>query len=429
MNSISSNTDEKIANFISKTIICLFLIFIIWPNPLYRVAHYNLKMGYMVLICISAILPWIVLFDKGYLGHKITKMIWFLRVLALIIFVGVGVEYGVSRVDLISFGGTIIITFFYEVGFIIVRTRQLEFFLKSVVWCVFSLCLYLQLFLIPLVYRYRLPAAFMPIMRDNYHHEWPNAFSMVLILAILINFYLIKRGKEYFVTLFVIFVTLVLTFCRTSFAILGIVVIYLCYAQKGAFFRRFIRTAVIGCLMVLLFFWVNTVKEESYRNISGTKLIHSQKMRISRWVSILKGIENRPVFGVGFRSAVINIPVIRTYSGEITGMHSAHNDYIDLLLRAGALYSFIFWSFVLMMVFRGFKRVDNESKVFRYLSLSMVALLMGCLTQNLLKDPFTASFFWIYIAAIGDFTSKRIVVVSKGRLGKLAERDLARTDY
>jgi O-antigen ligase len=178
--------------------------------------------------------------------------------------------------------------------------------------------------------------------------------------------------------------------------------------------------------MVVLFFWVNSVKEKSYRNIGGARLIHSQKMRVSRWVSIFEGIEKRPILGVGFRSAVLNIPVIRTYSGEITSMHSAHNDYIDLLLRGGTLYSFIFWAFVLVMVSRGFRRVDHENEVFHYISLSMAALLIGSLTQNLLKDPFTASFFWIYIAAIGDFAPKRIIFVKQEKLRKHAHREFQR---
>jgi hypothetical protein len=394
-------TDIKYRSFGVRLLISCVMILIVWPYTIGKVAHYNFKTGYFALFLSACLLPGIILLNRSYFFQRFTISIWALRALACVVFLAVGLEYGVSWTDLISFGGTLCITFFYELGVFIAKSGEIDYFHKCMVLCVSLICIYLLIFTIPLVFKYRLPILYMPIVRDNYHHEWPNAFSVILVLSIISILYLSKFNKIYFYALLVIFPTLFLTFCRTSFIALFIISVYLAYYRKQSGMRRLLRSIIVGSIMVILFFSVNAIKETGYHNIKGAKLIHSHKMRLSRWMSIYKAIEERPLLGVGFRSAVLNIPVIRTYQGDVSPMHSAHSDYVDLFIRGGVVYSIFFWSFVFLVIYRGFRGISAEDQVLLYASLSMVVLLVGSITQNLLKDPFTASFFWIYVSFIG----------------------------
>lgn len=59
-------------------------------------------------------------------------------------------------------------------------------------------------------------------------------------------------------------------------------------------------------------------------------------------------------------------------------------------------------------MFKGLKTRNTHEEILKYLSFSILIVLLAGFTQGTLKDTMTASIFWIYIAAIGFYIKEHI---------------------
>ncbi len=393
--------------YIDRSFISLSVLFIILPIGIGGLDHYQLKSGYLTLGLVVFIFPGIITVSLAYLNNRTTITLWCIRLLALIIFLSVGGKQGVSNSDLLSFLGTIGLTLFYEFGFYIIKSGQLDYYLQFMVFSTALLCIYLLIFLVPLVLENPMPSFYMPIIRDNYHHAWPNNFSVYLLINILMAIYLGQANKAYLLCFFIIFSVFILTFCRTSFGALGIIGIMMTHDKfKGKLL--YLPTIMLTILMIcVLFVSLNRVKERSSASINGTKIVHSFKMRKARYSAVVGYIKKNYITGSGFRSASENIRTMTTYQGKITKMISTHNDYLDIMARSGVIYSFLFFGFVVYIIKAGLLDKGRRKKELKFFSYSLIAIMISSMTQNVLKVPLTSSLFWVFIAFIGCVSAKR----------------------
>jgi CHASE2 domain-containing sensor protein len=88
-------------------------------------------------------------------------------------------------------------------------------------------------------------------------------------------------------------------------------------------------------------------------------------------------------------------------------MGSSHNDYVDLLVRGGLLYSIAFWSFVAFVVVRALRQQCSLPPLLAYLSFGMVGTLFAALYQNIFKDGVFAALFWAYVAGVSYYTHRQ----------------------
>lgn len=396
------NLKHDLINLITKLVLIYFVILILFPINLFKVAFYDLKTAFIALASFAFLLPSVLFLSKSYWKNKITIIVWVLRIFALVIFLIVGFEKGIGDIDLLSLGGTIIITFFYELGYFIVSSGHFEYFLKAWVWISTIICIYLLYFATPLFLKNYLPSDIWPIIRDNYHNAWPNQFAIYLVLTFLMVIYLSQQNKKYGLLLVIILPTLFLTFARTAFVVL-FVGVFLIFSRRKWSFLHIVSAIIITTILIAIGIGIFTLKSTT----EGEYIGHTIDMRIVRWDSVLSVWQESPLLGIGFRSLSMNIPYYTDLTtGEIAPLGSTHNDYVDLLIRGGIIYSIIFWAFIIFIARKGFQIMNYNKDLSRYLSYSIIIILLVAFTQNPFKDAVTASIFWIYSAAISYYSKQ-----------------------
>jgi len=312
--------------------------------------------------------------------------------------------------DVISFAGTLSLTFFYELGYFILSIGYFKKYLKYWTWLNMIICIFLLLIVQSIIFKYGFVNFFEKTkILKIYHPSWPNYFGIYLILLFWLVIYFGQRNKKYFFSLLFIFPTLLFTFSRTAFLALFISIFFWFFLKKR---KLFIYTILILILLVSTGYIMFEMKNAAG---FGSSLSHTIIMRELRWKAALSQWQKYPFLGYGFRSFTEIVPEFFYSSNRLIPMGSSHNDYVDLLTRGGLLYSLAFWLFVLFIVRQGLIKRNNKEHMLKYISYSIIALLVSGLFQNPFKDPLILALFWNYVAAVayytnGAFNKKKIIL-------------------
>jgi len=386
-------------NFIAKLIILYFLLLILFPLPLFKVLKYGFSSAYLALISLVFLLPVIFFLSKSYWGNKVTIILWCLRIFMAIIFLLVSYRLEITLIGVISFAGTLFLTFFYELGYFVLSIGYFKKFLKYWTWLNMVTCIFLLSIALSIIFKYN----FVNFIEQSntlkiYYPSWPNYFGIYLILLFWLVVYFGQRNKKYFFSLLFIFPTLFFTFSRTTFLALLVSIFFGIFLKRKKFF---IPAVLILILLVSTGYILFKIKEAAG---FGTSLSHTIVMRQLRWKAALSYYQEHPFLGSGFRSFTEEVPEFSYSDSRLISMGSSHNDYIDLLIRGGLLYSLAFWLFVLYLVWQGFIKKNDKVCLLKYLSYSIIALLVSAIFQNPFKDPFILALFWSYVAAIAYYS-------------------------
>lgn len=389
--------------FITKiTLICLLLL-ILFPFPIFEVLKYKFLGTFVALIFSFFLLPAVFFLNKSYWGNKFTIGLWFLRILALLIFLIVTPREGLTQMDLIPFIGTFAMTFFYEIGYLITTIGYFEKFLKYWMWLNVFICVYVFIIVVPIFLRQGYIGVINSIdVIRNYYPSWPNHFGIYLALLFWVIMYFRSHNKNYALLLILIFPMLFLTSSRTAFLALSVSIIFALYINR----KKWSTVLILPVLGLLIFsgYIIFTLK-----NIGGfgSSLEHTIIMRQLRWAEIFYLWKQHPFMGYGFRSLTETVSYF-SYGGTLTAMGSSHNDYIDLLLRGGLFYSIGFWTFVLLTVWRSLRSINQKSELLKHLSYSTIVLLISAFFQNPFKDPVILAYFWIFVSFVAIYTNESL---------------------
>ena len=391
-------------DFPTKLIIVYFLLLISFPLSLFDILKYDFTTAYLAVISFLFLLPAVFFLSKSYWKNKITIIVWCLRLLSIINFLLVSYRLGITREDIVAFVGTLSLTFFYELGYFIVTSGYFERFLRYWIWIYTAICIYWLLILLPIFFKYGLAEIIYRckiFITYPLSWHWPNAFGLYLVLLFWMVIYFSQQNKKYLLALIFILPVLFFTYAKAAFLAWAISMGVAVWQQR----KKKILTSIVLVLILLAPFIYAVFGMKSMP--SGSSIQHSVEMRKYRWEIAFSQWKKCPLLGYGFRSYTTITPQYY-YEGERRSLPvgSSHNDYVDLLLRGGIIYSILFWTFVLTIIWRGF-RVKNEQKNLpRYLSYSIIALLVAALFQNPFKEPVTLALFWSYVAAIAYYRNK-----------------------
>jgi len=387
-------------NFLTSSFVLLVVALVLFPLPFTRYMKYNVSGAYISLVLIAFLIPVVFFYSKSYWHNKITIAVWSLRMLASIEFLATSFALGISGMDLVSFAGTLGLTFFYEMGYLFVASGYFRRFLHFWLWLNMALVAFVLAIVVPIAMRGGIAGIINHVDQIRaWDYYWPNHFAIFLMILFWVAIFLAyTEDKKYLWLLVPILAILFLTSSRTAVVALGGTVLFAAWHE-----RKRIRPAVIALLLLLIFaagYFTFKTKAIGF----GTSLSHTVIGRQLRWDAALSKWMTHPLLGYGFRSFTTIVPTFH-YGNGVSATGSSHNDYVDLLLRGGLLYSIPFWLFVLIVIQQGFYLKDR--KAFRYLSYSIIGLLIAALFQNAFKDPVILAYFWSYAAAVGFYAQKQ----------------------
>ena len=396
------------ALIVNLIIVCACILISLPFRP-YSVLKYELWGAHLVLALSVFLVPAIFFLGKQYWKSRITMAVWGLRVLAIVGFLITSFRLGISGLDLVTLGGTIGLTFFYEMGYFLSAAGYLHRFLQCLLWVgiIITACLYT--ILAPIVRGSGVDGLISHIGDVQvFVPSWPNHFGIYLVLLFWLVVFLAHKSnnRKYYLTLALIVPTLFLTLSRTALVALGVSMLFAAWRER----RRF-RPATVG-LLFLAFLVAGSIGYSAFdvkdRAGFGSSLSQAIDVRQRIWESGFTQWKEHPVLGYGLRSFT-EVAWGIEIGGGMRQVVTAHNDYLDLLVRGGLLYSIPFWLFVLFVVHRGLKLGDYQGYLFRCLSYSIIALLAAAFAQNVFKCPDMLAFFWSYVAAFAFYGRKEMV--------------------
>jgi hypothetical protein len=388
--------------FVGPLILLALAFLIALPVGLASYSKYSIPGAYFALGFCLPVLPALLLCRKGYWSSRLTQGLWALRILAVILFLVTSLRCGMSSGDMASLAGTLGLTVFYEVGFLIARTGNMRVFLQCWVTVGVGVGAVFVATLLPHFLIHRNASWVMSHMEDLRHvwPSWPNYFAMYMVLVLWATFAAVKQGGWRCCLLWIEVITLVLTLSRT--AAVGLIVsgipailLFMRWKRKPL---PLLGVALAVCMLCLVPYWKPTTP--------GGELAHTMASRVGRWDAAISLWEVNPLAGIGLRSFTGQSDMIEIDPGVVTQMGSSHSDFVDLLLRGGVVWSAAFWTFVLLGMTMSFLQGRREPML-GFLACGILSLLFAAAFQNPLKDAVLAPFLWVSLAAAACAHSSR----------------------
>ena len=387
--------------------ICIFIpcAMLALPGPLFPLLKYTFWGAHLFVALFVFLLPAVFFLSKQYWKSNITLLLWGLRSLAILEFLITYYQFGISSLDLVTVGGTIALTFFYEIGYFFSAAGYLGKFLKTLLWFNVIVVMYLYVIITPILIESGIDRIIFRIADiRQYFFLWPTHFGIYLVLLFWLVILVARksRNKKYYMMLAIILPALLMTLSRTAEAALGISVLFAAWRERKGFRRNQILPILV-CLAVLVsaLYTGFMIKETSG---SGGLLSNTILSRLNIWDASLIAWSESPVLGYGLRS-FSDIVNSYEYYGQVRTVVTAHNDYVDLLVRGGLIYFFAFWLFILFVIYRGIKLKEHNGYLLPLLSYSMIAVLIAAVSANPFKDPIIAPYFWIYAGTISFYNN------------------------
>ncbi len=391
-------TIERKTEGVTKGGILLFILCILYPIRIGEYMGFWVYGTHVALLCCLFAMPGVLFLSSAYQKSGITAAIWMLRSLASVVFLLTCYVLDTSARDVVAFGGTIALTCFYEIGYCIAGSGQFKQFLRY--WCACTMVMigYVWIIVIPIVLKGgvgSLVSNYVGLIRI-YVWYWPTNFALYMVMAfwLIIGLASLYRKTYLWLLLLPVLLSLFLTGSRAAIGALALGMGIAVWRN-----RRKLRLGVLISVLAISLGGYMSFGLKQY-TVSNTFLDRS-----ARWSAAIEQWTRRPILGWGFRGFQEVIP---TYSWDDTvrQMGSAHNSYIDLLLRGGLLYSVFFWGFILIVVRQGLRLQGDQRRCFEFLSYSIIGLLAAALFHNVFKDPIIMGYFWTYAAGIA-FHSRR----------------------
>lgn len=216
---------------------------------------------------------------------------------------------------------------------------------------------------------------------------------------------------------------------RTKYRIFNIVLILLLLINIGLSLSRNSWLAlVLGCIILaLLYNWrflliicgagaLSLLSPKILYRLSQFNSSRLNEGRINIWKTAFKMIKDHPVFGIGngnftylYDSYVAKYPELRMpdYEGYPT-----HNSYLKMLTELGIPGVIAFMVMLILVVKRLFYVYFNSNgriKLFYTGLIASVITFLGLnLFDNMLFAPKVTTYFWIFVAMIISFDSRKI---------------------
>lgn len=386
--------------FLVAVVACAAAGLVLWPLPFADLAGLIIVGPYFVCAASLFAVPALLLSHSTYSRAPLTKMVWALRLLAIAQFAVVAFSRGISASDLAAVGGTVGWTFLYEGAYWFYSLGQSGALAGSWVVCSSLALAYAFLILVPIMWAEGWLHALIQhvwIVR-SYMYYWPNHFAMHMVLLSWMALALVvTRCRAHLWLLAGALAGVLISASRTALLALGASMCVAIWMK-----RRRVRPAHFAIILLLIVpavYAAFTLKEANAGNTLSTSLLQ----RASRWQVAVEVWKGQPILGSGLRSFTYEIPTF-AWGAEIYEMGSSHNDYIDLLVRGGLLYSIAFWSFVAFVIIKALRRRTRLPPFLEYASFGMVGAVVAAMYQNVFKDPVFAAAFWAYVAAVSYYT-------------------------
>lgn len=211
------------------------------------------------------------------------------------------------------------------------------------------------------------------IIRDNLSWAFPNYFAMLSVIKITLGYMIYKNNymskKRLLLFTLVSLLSIVLSLSRTAYIMLIVVLLINLIFIENKNKIVVINKVLISMILIFLLYLINTLN--SLKNeFAGATLDNTLMQRFETWRELLELVKEYPIFGIGFRS---------TSDFIIEGVNTAHNDYIDILIKGGLILFFVVYFYFL-------KRALVLFKNKKYLEFSiLLAILIAGFTQNPIK--------------------------------------------
>lgn len=201
----------------------------------------------------------------------------------------------------------------------------------------------------------------------------PNFFGIVNIIGLIFCLFLCDE-KRYRIGAAVIFLSIILTFSRTLFIIIGVLVLVFIVLssilkknnilKKAStnYFKICLVFILLGLLFSVLVPSINTTEtiQEKMKNEMGNSIAG----RFHLWNLALSSFKNSPLIGQGGRYI------------QMTEGRYVHNDYLEILSSYGLLGFFIVMFFLLGNLKIGILNLTNNIKISAYILLIAYMIFM-----------------------------------------------------
>jgi O-antigen ligase len=241
-------------------------------------------------------------------------------------------------------------------------------------------------------------------LRQTYHSGWLNDVGLLMVVCFFAASYsgFSERWRRLLVpTCLLIAVT---TLSRATAVALAMGLYLSAVLEKR---RRWNELVLLGVgLMVVCLVFAGRSKVE------GSSLYRTLLLRLSRWAAGLDVWVKSPWLGLGLRSFTEGVAeYVNPFSGVETSMGSAHNDYVDLLVRGGVSYVALFAVLISVWLYTLLKGAQR-SRVDRLCIIVLLIILSASLVHNPLKYGIMSSMFWLF-KGIGIAEHKRMLAEVK----------------
>jgi len=336
-------------------VICVLTgLLISLPLELFSAFRYVVRPVVFSLI-VGIPLAWSATGSPSYIANPFTRWLWFMRWLAVMVYLLAHLFYAeLSAGAGVAFLAYLLFSFFYEAGYGLASKGMWQTVLRVHVWAVSFICFIL---LVATLFWSLTSGA--NIFRASYSHiteirkylpTWPNYFAISLGLVTGLIVYFGHVNRRYFMLLAIVGPVMLLTMSRTGAILLtALFVIWLARSKyRNAWFQVVVFLAVIAIGVV-----VNLVKPLTAEMAGGRTLERAYYARAGRWEAALNVWKERPLLGYGFESFTDLVTEVYFLDRIVEVVGSSHNDYVDLLVRAGLVYSLVFWGWIAGLVLSG----------------------------------------------------------------------------
>lgn len=404
--------EHRLVLFTIPALTAFLTAMLFWPLPAVIVqGKYPFYLSYLVwfiaILCLPAAIR-----VRGY-HTSLTAFVWILRWVMSFEFLIVSLQtQSVELEDVISWIGTLGPTFFYEVGCLVVANDRYRMLLKM-------LLLVSLLSVLPVSIEAGIDLArggvqgLLDSVRSlrRLNASWPNYVAIMMAICFLLAREVAAVQRRYRVLLIVPLLILGLTLSRTGMiaALCGLFVTVGRSRGSGFWGRILVTVLSLGVA------WIVFIDKGA---TPGSMLSYTIGARVERWLQAIRVWADNPLFGTGFRSFTAAVPsYYSVFSGRVLDTGSAHNDFIDLLVRGGVMYLSIFLLFVITYLVHCWHRSLYGPQGPGRLTLAVpVVILSAAIVQNPLKDPSIGPLFWLFVG-MGALHESRMLRHPTGRYG------------
>jgi len=153
-------------------------------------------------------------------------------------------------------------------------------------------------------------------------------------------------------------------------------------------------------------------------------LIHQDSSfadRTTMWAGLLNSLIKQPlriIFGYGqLGPSYVGPSVISAVTGGIIQLYSAHNEYLDILIRNGIIGLLIFLGIWVMVIYKGFfpdQGIPEDSKNFFIgHSIALLGVLGYGLFHETVRYPIFGMYFWFYLGIVSAVLYSKKEVLSE----------------